>query len=158
MRVTFVLLTVFALGATSIPALADPATDEAADAPYQTQVVPTCRVFQVVGIGDVCGYQFLDDWRAVAAADAELVLRRSEVKTLAEARDAERARADALDDALDGREALIKTLNTSLADERTRYLDLDSKYQRARSSHWTTWVGWGVAAVVGSALAGALLL
>lgn len=158
------LLIASALGATSTPALADPGagsgTGSAEDAgdPYVTQIVPTCRVFVVPSVGEICGYQFLDDWKTVADADAELVLRRAEVKALAEQRDAERARAEALDDALDSREVLIGTLSKSLAEERTRYLDLDDKYQHARSTSWTTWLGWGVAAVAASALAGAILL
>lgn len=145
----------FVAGLTSTPALADDAPDAGADdAPYVTVIVPRCKVYDVPVIGEVCGYIYLDDWKAVAAADAELVLRRAEVKALAAARDAERDRADANADAITLREDLVESLTSELDDERRRYLELDRRYQEARGTPWHAWVGWGIAAVAVGALAG----
>lgn len=158
MRAISLLSIAFVLGATSTPTLAEPdAGAEDAGEPYQVQIVPRCKVYQVPGVGEICGYLFLDDWRAVATADAELVLRRAEVDALTKERDAERERGDKLDSALESREILIGKLSTSLEDERKRFLELDEKYQRARGTRWTTWVAWGLAACAASALAGIIL-
>lgn len=151
----------FALGATSTPALADQdagvdAGPEAA-APYVTQVIPACKVFDVPMLGPVCGYQFLDDWKAVARADAELVRRRAEVLALEAQRDAERDRAVALEEALQVRADQVGHLVVELDAERARLLELDRKYQDARGTPWHAWVGWGVATVAAGVIAGVLL-
>lgn len=140
----------------STSALADDTDDGAA--PYQTQVIPTCRVFIVPSVGEICGYQYLDDWRAVARADAELVLLRSKVVLLEGALAAERERGDLLAQALDVREGTVATLVASLAAERTNLIDLDRKYQDARTApNWMGRIGWSAAIVVGGVLAGVLV-
>lgn len=147
----------FVAGLTSTPALADEPEPAEEIAPYVTRVIPGCKLFDVPMIGQVCGYQFLDDWKTVAAADAELVLRRGEVLALAQARDAERDRADVLAEALRLREDMLGHLVAELDTERGRLIDLDRKYQKERGAPWHAWVGWGVATVAVSALAGVLL-
>lgn len=110
------------------------------------------------GVGTICGYASIDDWKVVLEADAELVLRREQAKK-------EAARADALDLQVRSLQAQVQTYARTqvVLVERTEKLTLDlialdKKYQdeRARPS-WGSPVAWTLAAVSTSLLAGMLL-
>lgn len=129
-----------------------------ADDVYEPQVVPACTKYTVPGVGTICGYANIEDWKAVLEADAELVLRREQAKK-------EAARADALDLQVKSLQDQVRTYAKTqvMLVGRTEKLTvdlvaLDKKYQneRARSS-WGSPVGWTLAAVSTSLLAGMLI-
>lgn len=110
------------------------------------------------GIGTICGYAVLEDWKAVLEADAELVLRREQAKK-------EAARADALDLQVKSLQDQVRTYARTqvMLVERTEKLTLDlialdKKYQNERvRPSWGSPVAWTLAAVSTSLLAGMLL-
>lgn len=110
---TWLLWIAFVLGATSRPTLADPA---APGEPYRTQIIPTCERYVLLAGGEVCGYRDLEQWKALARADAELVLCRATEPQVLAAVDALSAEAAALKSALDHES---RALGIALAD-RTR--------------------------------------
>jgi hypothetical protein len=149
MKLIVALSIAFALGTTS-RALADDV--------YEPQVVPACTKFTVPGVGIVCGYVDVADWKKVLEADAELVLQRERAKKEGE-------RAAALDlqvKSLQNQVAAYARTQVMLA-ERTDKLTvdliaLDKKYQNERARPaWGSPVAWTLAAVSSSMLAGMLI-
>jgi hypothetical protein len=149
MRQIVALSIAFALGTTS-PALADDV--------YEPQVVPACTKYTVPGVGTICGYVNVEDWKAVLEADAELVLRREQAKK-------EAARADAMDLQVRSLQAQVQTYARTqvVLVKRTEKLTvdlvaLDKKYQNERvRPAWGSPVAWTLAAVTTSLLAGMLI-
>lgn len=129
-----------------------------ADDVYEPQVVPACTKYTVPGVGTICGYANVEDWKAVLEVDAELVLRREQAKK-------EAARADALDLQVKSLQAQVQTYARTqvMLVERTEKLTvdliaLDKKYQNERvRPSWGSPVAWTLAAVTTSLLAGMLL-
>ena len=148
MRLPWLLSLAFALGMTSA------ATAE----PVAPRNLPDCTKFVVVGVGTVCGYSALEDWKAVLVADVELTHLRALTAAQAEEVAAQRERADALAEALEIREAGVQRLTVQLDRERDALAERDRLYQRERARpRWGTWVSWGVAAVAVGAAGGLYL-
>lgn len=110
------------------------------------------------GVGTICGYVNVEDWKAVLEADAELVLRREQAKK-------EAARADAMDLQVRSLQAQVQTYARTqvVLVKRTEKLTvdlvaLDKKYQNERvRPAWGSPVAWTLAAVTTSLLAGMLI-
>lgn len=116
------------------------------DAPYQPVHLPSCEVFRVPGVGEVCGYRDVAAWRAVLRADADLTESRAIAAAAAARADAEAERAAALDAALKIREGTVAGLQRSLAAERAALKERDRQYQHEiHRPRWGTWLAWGVA-------------
>jgi hypothetical protein len=131
---------------------------QADEQPYKPAIVPECKSFIVPGVGEVCGFLDVEDWKKVLKADAELVHSRGRLKK-------EEARAANL-------MAQVKSLRDQVAvyaetqhalvaqnDKLTKDLiDLDKKYQDERvRPRWGSPVAWTIAAVSTSILAGVLI-
>lgn len=129
----------FALGMTSA------ASGDDAE-PYQPVHLPSCEVFRVPGVGDVCGYRDVASWRAVLRVDADLTEARAVAAAAAARADAETERAAALAAALKIREGSVANLQRSLAAERAALKERDRQYQHEiHRPRWGTWLAWGVA-------------
>jgi hypothetical protein len=138
MRTILLLSLAFALGTTSV-ATADDLTP---------RNLPDCTKYTVPGVGTVCGYSGLEDWKAVLRADAELTHLRELATAAAAEAQAQRDRADALAAALAVREDGVRRLTVQLNRERDALAERDRLYQRERARpRWGTWISWGVAAV-----------
>lgn len=110
------------------------------------------------GVGTVCGYLDIEDWKAVLKADAELVHLREVAK-----KEVERAANLALQ--VNSLQSQVATYASSQAllvartDKLTKDLiALDKKYQDERvKPTWGSPVAWTIAAVSTSILAGVLI-
>jgi hypothetical protein len=152
MRLIYALSIVFVLGVTS-PARADETFPV-----YQPKVVPPCTVYVIPGVGTVCGFVDVEDWKAILEADAELASKR-ELLAKEKERSVNLAQQAEL---LQGQVDTCKKSQGAL-DERNRKLtkdliDLDLKYQNERvKPRWGSFLSWTIAAVSTSILAGVLL-
>lgn len=137
----------FVLGVTSIQAQADD--------PYQPVNLPACKVFKTTAGKEVCGFENIDDWKAILHVDAELTHVRAQLQAVA---------VRTLD-----LEKKIDLLNTQISayaqnqlvlsqrdDKLTKELiDLDKKYQDERvKPRWGNPVAWTIAGVSTAILAG----
>ena len=141
------LLSIVLTGATSSARADDPVPDP--------EIIPACIVYQVPGIGQVCGYADIADVRAVYTADADLVASRALLtlerrKTEAMERAAglhgeQLAACDRLSGALSVRE---KELTAALIDE-------NRKLERERAKpRFGNPIAWTVAAASVAVLLG----
>lgn len=120
----------------------------AATADVHPQNLPDCVKYQVPGVGTVCGYADLEQWKAVLRADAELTHQRELAAAAAKEAAAEHARAEALADALVIREGADKYMRDRLEETRRHLEERDRLYQKERARpRWGTWISWGVAAI-----------
>lgn len=137
----------FVLGVTSIPARADDV--------YQPKNFPTCKVYKVVGIGEVCGFLDIEDWKKVLAADAELVHAREKLKN-EESKVLNLAELNKLlhveVDAYAASQKLLVERNSKLTQD---LIDLDKKYQGERvKPRFGSPVAWTIAGVSAAILVG----
>jgi hypothetical protein len=157
MRLICALSIVFVLGTTSrswagddyvyVPPLA-----------YSPKIVPQCGKFAVPSVGTVCGYLNVEDWKAVLAADAELVEARERLKKDADLEVALNLQVTALQEQVDLLTSAKKAVVERNAKLEKDYIDLDEKYQNERvKPRWGTPLAWGTAAAAVAVLAGVLL-
>lgn len=150
MKLIVLLSIAFVLGTTS-PILAD--TDV-----YEPKVVPACTKFTVPGVGIVCGYRDVEDWKKVLEADAELVLQRERAKKEGERAEALDLQVKSLQEQVDVY-ARTQVMLVERTDKLTLDLiELDKKYQDERvKPTWGSPIAWTLAAVSTSILAGVLI-
>lgn len=137
------LLIAFALGVMCLTARAEPV-----DPPwgYFPVNVPQCQKYTVPGLGTVCGYFDVENWKAVLRADIELTLARSQVDITARQAVAAREEATALRDALAIREAALAASQRSLELERANLKERDRMYRsELHRPRWGSWASWGLA-------------
>ena len=126
--------------------------------PYQPKIVPVCKAYQVAGVGWVCGYKDIADWKLVLSADSELVHNREELTQ-------ERTKSHDLTlqvEALKGQVAVFKDTQALLVKQNHKLtqdlIDLDEKYQLERvKPTWGTTISWTIAAVAVAVLGGYIL-
>jgi hypothetical protein len=132
-----------------------PRADEGA---YKPRIVPSCKVYVVPGVGEVCGFVKLEDWKIVLDADSELFAKREELRL-------ERLRTTDLTiqvEALDGQVKVYAGVQKFVVERNDKLfadlLSLDEKYQNERvKPRWGSPLAWGTAAVSLAVLGGFLL-
>jgi len=125
---------------------------------YTPFIIPPCTMYTVAGVGPVCGFADIEDWKRILRADAELVTAREQLKNH-EAREANlimqvRFLHDQVDLYAEQQKSLLAQ-TVKLTDD---LIALDKKYQEERvKPRWGGIVAWTAAAVSTSLLVGVLV-
>lgn len=137
-----------------LAAHADPAPDPPRG--YAPVHLPQCEKYTVPGVGTVCGYFDVENWKAVLRADAELTQVIAEADAAKRQAEAERTAVLALRDALTLRDATLDAAQEALALERLELKELDRRFRMEEAKpRWGTRLSWGIA-IVGVTAAGVL--
>jgi hypothetical protein len=132
-----------------------PRADEGA---YKPRIVPSCKVYAVPGVGDVCGFAKLEDWKLVLDADSELYAKREGLR-LERLRTADLTiQVESLEGQIKEYEGAQKVLIAGHDKLVADLLSLDEKYQNERvKPRWGNPIAWSVAALSVAVLGGFLL-
>ena len=130
-----------------------------ADDKYVPKLIPPCTLIPIPGIGQVCGYEDIEEYKKLLLLDAELVAARAQLKESAK-------NIDALKD----QHMLFFEQITLLEDTRnkcierdhaltTKLIQLDLRYQKARARpNWGSPLAWGIAIATTAGLVGVIAL
>lgn len=122
--------------------------DQRSDAPYQPKHVPVCTKYMVPGVGQICGYSDIEDWKTILKVDAELTELRAEVDAVTHEAASQALRAQALADALALRQADLDASRRTVDLERANLKERDRLYQNEKARpRWGTKLSWGLAGV-----------
>lgn len=118
--------------------------------------MPECEVYDVPGVGEVCGYHDVAQWRLILAADSELVMRRAEVKELSDKVETLHVQVGALEGALRASRAARAIYEADAKDLASRLKATNKALEEAKVDPGRSY-GWIAAGVLATALASVIV-
>lgn len=131
-------------------------TSEAhADETYKPKIIPSCEVFQVSGVGKICGFQDIGDWKRILRADAELVSARNKLKIKNAQIEALTLQVESLEGQLGEYKGSLELCLNRVDTVSSQLIEMNKKYEEERARpRIGSAVAWSVAAVAGALLVG----
>ncbi|MEE9358883.1 MAG: hypothetical protein V3U85_00215 [Hyphomicrobium sp.] len=117
--------------------------------------LPQCKVYEIRTGGEVCGFDDLEDVRAIALADAELTMLRGKTVSL-QGKGAQLAlQVGNLETAVKAQKQATEIMRDRNVELTTQLIKSDREHQLCRvRPRWGGALAWSTAAVLGALLAG----